>query len=243
MLSTIKKRTPSLIVLLCAIFFSSANFAEPVSTLAYGKTESGNGSSGKTFAGREIASVMSWHGAGWLERAERKTEERPDLLLEALDPKPGMIIADIGSGSGYYARLLAKRVGAGGKIYAVDVQPQMLDILNKQIKAAGIKNITPVLSTERNVNLAEDSIDLAILVDVYHELQFPIEVMASLIKALKPGGQIALVEFRAEDPNVPINPHHKMSQAQIKKEAALLGLTWTKTISSLPWQHVVILRK
>ena len=232
-----------LIIFFCAVAFSPANSAEPVAKLSYGKAELSNGSSGKTFAGREIANVMSWHGAAWLERAERKTEERPDLLLDALEIKPGMVIADIGTGSGYYARQFATRTGLAGKVFAVDVQPQMLEILKKQIHAAGIKNITPVLSTEQNINLPMGSIDLAILVDVYHELQYPIEAMASLVKALKPEGQIALVEFRAEDPNVPIIAHHKMSQTQIKKEAALLGLTWVKTISTLPWQHVVILRK
>jgi protein-L-isoaspartate O-methyltransferase len=241
--SSMKNLSRLIILFFCAMIVASASAAEPAVNLVYGKVEKNNGGSGKTFAGREIASVMSWHGAGWLERAERKTEERPDLLLQALEPKPGMVIADIGTGSGYYARQLATRVGTNGKVFAVDVQPQMLDILNKQIQAMGIKNITPVLSTERDVNLAKDSIDLAIMVDVYHELQYPIEVMTSLIKALKPDGQLVLVEFRAEDPNVPINAHHKMSQAQIKKEAALLGLTWVKTISTLPWQHVVILRK
>lgn len=218
-------------------------FAEGLSGAGYERVTASNGGSGKLFAGREIAAVMSWHGAGWLERTERKTEERPDLLLNALSIKPGLTIADIGAGSGYYTRQLAARTGASGKVFAVEIQHEMLDILKKQNQALGIKNIVPVLATEQHVQLPEGSVDLALLVDVYHELQFPVEAMSSLVRAIKPGGQIVLVEFRAEDPNVPILPLHKMTEAQIKKEAALLGLRWVRTISTLPWQHVVILSK
>ncbi len=221
----------------------SSVWAQALPAAGYGRVTASSGGSGKVFAGREIAAVMSWHGAGWLERTERKTEERPDLLLDALRLKPGMMIADIGAGSGYYTRQLAAITGSAGKVFAVEVQPEMLEILKKQNRALGIKNIVPVLATEQHVQLKADSIDLALLVDVYHELQYPVEVMHSLAKALKPGGQIALVEFRAEDANVPILPLHKMTEAQIKKEAALLGLTWVRTIATLPWQHVVILSK
>lgn len=221
----------------------SSVWAQALPAAGYDRVTASSGGSGKVFAGREIAAVMSWHGAGWLERTERKTEERPDLLLDALRLKPGMMIADIGAGSGYYTRQLAAITGSAGKVFAVEVQPEMLEILKKQNQALGIKNIVPVLATEQHVQLKADSIDLALLVDVYHELQYPVEVMHSLAKALKPGGQIALVEFRAEDANVPILPLHKMTEAQIKKEAALLGLTWVRTIATLPWQHVVILSK
>lgn len=230
-------------VLLCISPLQSSAWAQPLPAAVYGRITANNGGSGKVFAGREIAAVMSWHGAGWLERAERKTEERPDLLLNALQLKPGMTIADIGAGSGYYTRQLAARTGPAGKVFAVDVQPEMLEILKKQNQALGIKNVVPVLATEQHVQLNPDSVDLAVLVDVYHELQYPVEVMTSLAKALKPGGQIALIEFRAEDANVPILPLHKMSEAQIKKEAALLGLIWVRTIATLPWQHVVILTR
>lgn len=230
-------------VLLCMSTMHSSVWAQPLPALVYGRVTASNGGSGKVFAGREIAAVMSWHGAGWLERAERKTEERPDLLLDALQLKPGITIADIGAGSGYYTRQLAAKTGPVGKVFAVDIQSEMLNILKKQNHALGIKNVVTVLATEQHVQLNADSVDLALLVDVYHELQYPVEVMTSLVKALKPGGQIALVEFRAEDANVPILALHKMSEAQIKKEAALLGLTWVRTISTLPWQHVVILSK
>lgn len=230
-------------ILLCIVFLQPDTWAQALPAAVYGHVPASSGGSGKVFAGREIAAVMSWHGAGWLERSERKTEERPDLLLDALNIKPGMTIADIGAGSGYYTRQLASRTGAGGQVFAVDVQPEMLEILKKQIRAAGIKNILPVLATEKNVQLPESSLDMALLVDVYHELQYPVEVMTSLSRAIKPGGLIALVEFRGEDPNVPILPLHKMTEAQIKKEAALLGLKWVRTINSMPWQHLIILSK
>ncbi len=230
-------------VLLCMSSLQSSAWAQALPAAVYGRVTASSGGSGKVFAGREIAAVMSWHGASWLERNERKMEERPDLLLEALQLKPGMTIADIGAGSGYYTRQLAAKTGSAGKVFAVDVQPEMLEILKKQNQALGIKNVVTVLATEQQVQLSEGSVDLAVLVDVYHELQYPVEVMTSLARALKSGGQIALVEFRAEDANVPILPLHKMSEAQIKKEAALLGLTWVRTITTLPWQHVIVLTK
>ena len=211
--------------------------------LTYGKVNASAGGTGKTFAGREIAQVMSWHGAAWLERPERNTEERPDLLLPLLPLKPGMVVADMGAGSGYYSRRIAPRLAPGGKVIAVDVQPEMITLLKKQIAEARIPNIDTLLATETDCRLAPESIDLALFVDVYHELLFPIETMQCVRRALKAGGQIALVEFRAEDATVPIKSQHKMSEAQIKKEAALLGLQWVKTVSSLPWQHLVLLKK
>jgi SAM-dependent methyltransferase len=211
--------------------------------LTYGKVTASAGGTGKTFAGREIAQVMSWHGAAWLERPERNTEERPDLLLPLLPLKPGMVVADMGAGSGYYSRRIAPRLAPGGKVIAVDVQPEMITLLKKQIVEARIPNIDTLLATETDCRLAPESIDLAVFVDVYHELLYPIETMHCVRRALKTGGQIALVEFRAEDATVPIKSQHKMSEAQIKKEAALLGLQWVKTVSSLPWQHLVLLKK
>ncbi len=201
---------------------------------------------GKVYMGREIAGVMGWQGASWLEREERQQEERGDLLLRELGLKPGMAVADIGAGTGYYARRMAPLVGAGGSggvVYATDVQPEMIKMLEDGAKKAGLSNIKPVLGGLQNANLPDNSIDLAIMVDVYHELEFPFEVIDSLVRALKPGGRIAYVEYRAEDARVPIKALHKMSEAQVRKEAAAHALVWERTANTLPWQHVVIFRK
>ncbi len=198
---------------------------------------------GKSYMGREIAGVMGWQAAGWLERPEREREERPDLLLAELNLKPGMVVADIGAGSGYHARRMATAVGATGKVYAVDVQPQMVQLLSAVAREPGLANIKPILSAADDVKLPMASVDLAIMVDVYHELEFPHDVMASILKALKPGGRVVVVEYRAEDAKVPIKALHKMSEAQVKREAAAHALTWERTASGLPWQHVIIFRK
>ena len=198
---------------------------------------------GKVYMGREIAGVMGWQGASWLEREERQQEERGDLLLRELGLKPGMTVADVGAGTGYYARRMAPLVGSTGEVLAVDVQPEMIQMLTKLAKKAGITNIKPVLGTQDNVKLAENSVDLAIMVDVYHELEFPFEVMQSLVRAIKPGGRIVCVEYRAEDARVPIKALHKMTEAQVRREAAEHALIYERTASTLPWQHVVIFRK
>ncbi len=201
---------------------------------------------GKIYMGREIAGVMGWQGASWLERDEREQEERGDLLLRELGLKPGMTVADIGAGTGYYARRIAPLVGSGGTgglVYATDVQPEMMKMLADGAKKAGLNNIKPVLGGLQNVNLPDSSVDLAIMVDVYHELEYPFEVIESLVRALKPGGRIAYVEYRLEDSRVPIKTLHKMSEAQVRKEAAAHSLVWERTASTLPWQHVVMFRK
>ena len=198
---------------------------------------------GKVYMGREIAGVMGWQGASWLEREERQQEERGDLLLRELDLKPGMVVADVGAGTGYYARRMAPLVGSSGLVYATDVQPEMMKMLEDGAKKSGLTNIKPILGGLQSVNLPDASIDLAIMVDVYHELEFPFEVIDSLVRALKPGGRIAYVEYRAEDPRVPIKALHKMSEAQVRKEAAAHALVWERTAATLPWQHVVIFRK
>jgi SAM-dependent methyltransferase len=198
---------------------------------------------GKLYMGREIAGVMGWQGAAWLEREEREKEERGDLLLRELALRPGMNVADVGAGTGYYARRMAPVVGAAGTVFAVDVQPEMITMLTDLAKKAGLTNIKPVLGAVDNVKLADASIDLAIMVDVYHELEFPYEVMESIVRALKSGGRVAYVEYRAEDANVPIKPVHKMTEAQVRKEAAQHALIYERTATTLPWQHVVIFRK
>ncbi len=222
---------------------ASAPQKENASPQRYTKIDQSADGIGKAYMGREIAGVMGWQGASWLEREEREQEERGELLLRELALAPGMQIADVGAGTGYYARRMAKLVAPSGTVYAVDVQPEMIAIGSELAKKAGITNIKPVLSTVADVKLTEASIDLAIIVDVYHELEFPYEVMESIVRALKPGGRVAFVEYRAEDRNVPIKEVHKMSEAQVRKEASQHALVYERTANTLPWQHVVIFRK
>ncbi len=198
---------------------------------------------GKRYMGREISSVMGWQGAAWLEREERDREERTDLLLAALALKPGMVVADIGAGTGYLSRRMAPAVMPGGKVWAVDVQPEMISLLQADLKRRGLTLVEARLGAEDDVRLPAGSVDLVVMVDVYHELAFPYEVLASVMKSLKPGGRIAFVEYKAEDPRVPIKPLHKMSEAQIKREAGAFVLDWERTVGTLPWQHLVVFRK
>jgi SAM-dependent methyltransferase len=198
---------------------------------------------GKSYMGREIAGVMGWQGAAWLEREEREKEERGDLLLRELGLRAGMTVADVGAGTGYYARRMAPLIGTSGTVFAVDVQPEMVRMLTELAKKAELSNIKPVLGAVDNVKLADSSIDLAIMVDVCHELEYPFEVMESIVRALKPGGRVVFVEYRAEDPQVPIKPVHKMSEAQVRKEAAQHALVYDRTATTLPWQHVIVFKK
>ena len=229
------------VVLLCVATLTHADPRHP--NEGYSRVPAGADGIGKRYMGRDIAAVMGWQGAAWLEREEREREERTDLLVRALQLKPGMVLADIGAGTGYLARRMAAAVVPGGKVLAVDVQPEMLSLLQSMVRQTGLTQIEPSLGTEVDVRLPASSIDLAIMVDVYHELAFPYEVMASIIRALKPGGQLVFVEYRAEDPLVPIKALHKMSEAQIKREAAAHALVWQRTEGSLPWQHLVVFRK
>jgi ubiquinone/menaquinone biosynthesis C-methylase UbiE len=198
---------------------------------------------GKRYMGREIAGVMGWQGAAWLERQGREREERADLLVRELRLSAGMNVADVGAGTGFYSRRLAPLVAPGGIVFAVDVQPQMLRLLQAQAQESGLRNIRPVLASVRATGLAAQSVDLALLVDVYHELEFPFEIMQDVVRSLRPGGRVVLVEYRAEDPAVPIKPLHKMSQAQVKTEMAPHALVHESTVDVLPWQHVLIFRK
>jgi precorrin-6B methylase 2 len=209
----------------------------------YTRVPAGADGIGKRYMGRDIAAVMGWQGAAWLEREEREREERTDLLLATLQLKAGMVVADIGAGTGYLSRRMAPAVMPGGKVLAVDVQPEMVSFLQGMVTKTGLTQIEPLLGAESDVKLPPASVDLAIMVDVYHELAFPFEVMASITRALKPGGQLVFVEYRAEDPKVPIKALHKMSEAQIKREAAVHALVWERTVATLPWQHGVVFRK
>lgn len=201
---------------------------------------------GKIYMGREISHVMGHLGAGWLERPERERDERTDLLIDNLELDPDHVVADIGAGTGYFAFPISARVPQG-KVLAVDIQPEMLAIIESR-KQAGLsetswQNIETVLGTEDNPNLPDNAVDLIYMVDAYHEFAYPREMGEAMVKALKPGGRIALVEYRMEDRSVPIKRLHKMSEAQSRKEMAALGLTWIETKDILPQQHLMIFEK
>ena len=208
------------------------------------RTEANHDGIGKFYMGREISHVMGHQGASWLERAEREAEERTDLLVSGLPIEEGDVIADIGAGSGYFAWRLAKRVGKNGKILAVDIQPEMLEILNTNMKKQGVADrVEPILGTITDPKLPENTVDLTIIVDVYHELSHPYEMTRHMVDALKPGGLIAFVEYRTEDPTVRIKRLHKMTEAQVKKEMTVQNLEFVETLSFLPQQHIVLFKK
>ena len=193
-------------------------------------------------SGRVFAPVMGVGGAGWLERPERESEEAPSKALAALELKPGMVVADIGAGSGYYTSRMSALVGATGRVYATDIQPGMIELLNRRIRAEGLANVTPVLGGTDDPSLPPGSIDLALMVDVYHELQAPQAFLQRLRGVFKPGGRLVLVEFRKEDPAVPILEVHKMSVSEVKAELEAEGFVIDKVIGVLPWQHIIVLR-
>jgi SAM-dependent methyltransferase len=193
--------------------------------------------------GRRIAGVMGMNGAEWLVRPERVAEENPDGALDAMNLRPGMTIADLGSGVGYMTLRMAKRVGPTGKIYGVDLQPGMLALLEKNAKAAGVSNVIPVLGEPADPKLPQGQIDLILMVDVYHEVSQPQAMLRRIRQALKPDGRLVLLEYRAEDPSIPINPDHKMTVEQVRRELEPEGFRLLEPIETLPRQHLLILVK
>ncbi len=208
----------------------------------YGRCPPSADGIGKTFMGREISHVMGHPGIGWLERTTREKEEAPTKAIALLELAPDAVIADIGAGSGYYsfriARLLPK-----GEVVAVDIQPEMLAFLEKESARLGVRNVRPHLGAVDDVKLPPASLDAALMVDAYHEFDHPAEMLASLRSALKSRGRIYLLEFRAEDDSVPIKPHHKMTEAQARKEFAAAGFRFVVNKPDLPWQHLLVFEK
>ncbi|MBE9139989.1 methyltransferase domain-containing protein [Nodosilinea sp. LEGE 07088] len=197
---------------------------------------------GRVYLGREIAQTMGHQGAGWLDRPSRLLQERPQAAIAALDLSPTDVVADIGAGTGYFARRIAPLVPQG-KVLAVDIQPEMLALLEGELEAKGIDNVELILGQLDNPNLPPNSIDLALIVDAYHEFAYPREVMAGVVAALRPGGQVVLAEYRAENPMILIKRLHKMSAAQARREMAAVGLQWVKTDDRLPEQHLLFFEK
>ncbi|MBU3560054.1 class I SAM-dependent methyltransferase [Polynucleobacter hallstattensis] len=232
-----------IVSLFTLLFAANLTLAQQTTPPGYVSIPASADGIGKRYMDREISGVMGWQGASWLERDKREREERTDLLLEALALQPSMVVADIGAGTGYLSRRMAPLVMPGGKIIALDLQPEMVNILQTGVKRSKLSQIEVRLGTVDDIKLPKNSIDMAIMVDVYHELAYPYEVMNSIMQALKPRGRIVFVEYKAEDARVPIKPLHKMSEAQIKREAGIFALDWERTVSTLPWQHVVVFRK
>lgn len=197
---------------------------------------------GKFYMDREISFVMGHRAAGWLNRPERIQEEMPDAVVENMNLEPDHVVADIGAGSGYFSFRIAAKV-PDGKVLAVDIQPEMLQLIEGQMGEQEVSNIEGVLGAVDNPNLPANSIDAAIMVDAYHEFSHPFEMIDGIYQALKPGGRIFLLEYRGEDPSVPIRPLHKMTEEQVVREMSVFGLDWTDTLDFLPWQHMMIFTK
>lgn len=195
---------------------------------------------GKLYMGREIAKVMGHLGAGWLERPERVQEERTDLLLSLLGLQPGDTVADIGAGTGYFSLPMARIVGPEGRILAVDIQTEMLDIIDHRVREEGLSNVTTVLATPSDPRLPAGEVDAVLMVDAYHEFSHPFEVMSGIRESLSERGRVILVEYRGEDPTVPIKPLHKMTIQQATREMAAVGLALDTVHDDLPWQHAMV---
>jgi ubiquinone/menaquinone biosynthesis C-methylase UbiE len=197
---------------------------------------------GKYYMGREIAQVMGHQAMMWLERESRVTEENPDMTVKNLNLEPDDVVADIGAGTGYFSFRIAQQVPKG-KVYGVDIQPEMLDAITHLKEDKHIDNVETVLGSEDNPNLPRESINLAFMVDAYHEFAYPREMMEGIVKALKPGGRVILLEYRQENPMIMIKPLHKMTQKQVKKELKAVGLKWQETKQFLPEQHFLVFSK
>jgi ubiquinone/menaquinone biosynthesis C-methylase UbiE len=238
----------SLLVSLVGIFpagtAARADEARPPVPLYETRADHDRNGIGKFFLGREIAHVMGHQAADWLERPEREEEEKTDVMVEALKFREGEVVADIGCGSGYVSRKIAKKVAPSGVVYGVDIQQEMLDLLARRMAMFRITNVKPVMGKTTDPQVPPASCDTMIMVDVYHEFDQPYEMIRGMIAGLKPGGRIVFVEFRKEDPSVPIKEVHKMSEAQVRKEMAVHPeLEFVENIAVLPRQHLIVIRK
>ena len=197
---------------------------------------------GKFYMGREISHVMGHLGAGWLERPERQHEERTDLLIDSLPLTASSIVADLGAGTGYFSLPVARRVSEG-RVIAVDIQPEMLAIIAERMDRENVRNIELVHGAEDDPGLPEGAVDLVFMVDAYHEFSHPNEVMRCIAASLRPGGRVVLIEYRGEDPRVPIKRLHKMTERQAIREMGAAGLDWVETLDLLPQQHFMVFEK
>lgn len=231
---------PGRLLLMASLLAASLTAHAGEAVYEYGKAS--RDGIGKFYMGREISHVMGHLGASWLERPTREREERTDKLISNLPLAPDSVVADIGAGTGYFSFPIAERV-PDGKVLAVDIQQEMLDMIESRMARGRVGNIETVLGSESDPGLAPGSVDLILLVDAYHEFSWPLEMGRAMAKALRPGGRLVLIEYRAEDPSVPIKPLHKMSVAQARKEMKALGLELEKNRRFLPQQHFMVFRR
>ena len=194
------------------------------------------------YKGREIARTMHWQGAPWLMRKLREEEEKTSEMINELKLKPGISVADIGSGNGYHTLMMAKIIGEKGQAYAVDIQPEMLIMLEERAKKAGMENIKLIENRFWDADLPEKSVDFVLMADVYHEFSHPQQMLSSIKKSLKENGVVCLLEFKSEDPKVPIKPEHKMSKSQVIKEMSSNGFVLSRSYDKLPWQHLLFFK-
>ncbi|MEH6607872.1 MAG: class I SAM-dependent methyltransferase [Halioglobus sp.] len=243
---TVFQKALPVLTLLCLVLSIPATAELPVvvdgGSTDYVLTTPSRDGIGKRYMGREISHVMGHQGAAWLEREDRERQERTEILVSELGLQAADVVADIGAGTGYFSFRMSPLVPSG-KVLAVDIQQEMLDIITAKADDAAAKNVVSVLGSITDINVTENSVDLILLVDAYHEFSHPREMGESMFRALKPGGRIALVEYRAEDPSVPIKLLHKMSESQAIKEMSALGLRWLVTVDSLPQQHLMVFTK
>tara|TARA_B110001454_G_C12659507_1_gene408939 strand:- start:198 stop:896 length:699 start_codon:yes stop_codon:yes gene_type:complete len=224
------------IILLYYIFFQTSL----VWTQSYSFQTPTRDGIGKIYQGREISKVMGHLGASWLERSTRIDEENPNLAIDLLQLRKDMLVADLGAGTGYFTSKMAPKCSV---VYAVDIQQEMLDLNAKQMSKKGIKNVEFILGSNNQTGLPKNTLDLVLLVDVYHELENPYEIMNDIKLALNDSGKVVLLEYRKEDPSVPIKPLHKMSIDQMIKEMNFIGLKLHMNIQKLPIQHMLIFSK
>ena len=237
------KRLYTFILLFSFLFISNKSFSQEIIQEDYYTFKRGDYNGiGKWYMGREIAYVMGFQGIGWLERSEREKEENVSSLIKNMKIKSNEVIADIGAGSGYHAFRIASLV-TNGLVYAVDIQPEMLMAIEKTKEFKKVENIKTILGTEKTVELPKNSVDKILMVDVYHEFSFPVEMINSIKNALKPNGELFLIEYRAEDLKVPIKRIHKMTEEQAVKEMKAAGLVLKQNIDNLPWQHCMVFIK
>lgn len=233
---------PKVLLLLCVFLVSSCKGQKKDESVTYVYKSGDFNGIGKWYMGREIAHVMGFQGMDWLERPEREAEENTSILLRNMSIKPTDVIADIGAGSGYHVFKMAP-LAHKGMIYAVDIQDEMLQALQQKKETRNMENITLIKGSEKSINLPKNSLDKVLLVDVYHEFNYPIEMISSIKNALRPNGKLYLIEYRGEDVSVPIKELHKMTEAQAVKEMIAAGLKLERNYSNLPWQHCMVFIK